>query len=86
MFAHKSGIEVVYRVLLIAAIVFNGLVSTTVSASSQGEVEKSPPITNPNNELASSITLGAPDSQYHEQVPILSEQIANQAQQQKEFI
>jgi len=84
MFALKPRTEIAARALLIAVIVFNAFVPTAASASVEGANEKTPHSTNANNDLANSITLGASEPQVYEQVPILSEQIAKQAQQQQD--
>ena len=84
MFALKPRTEIAARALLIAVIVFNAFVPTAASASVEGENEKTPSATNANNDLANSITLGASESSVQEQVPVLSEQIAKQAQQQQD--
>jgi len=75
---------VVIRISLIAVILFNALVPSPASASSLRDNKTTSPKTNTNNDLASGITLGAPNSHVDEQVPILSEQIAKQAQQTQE--
>src|SRR5258705_9243555 len=83
MFALKPRTETIARILLIAVIVFNAFVPTAAAASSSGENQITTSDQN-TDDLSSSITLGDPSSDIQEQVPILSEQIAKQAQQQEE--
>ncbi len=86
MSAFKPRIETMARIFLITVIVFNAFVPTTSSASAEGENEKTHPATKSNSDFATRITLGVPESwasSVHEEVSILSEQIAKQAQQQQ---
>ncbi len=84
MFAFKSWTERVARVITITTILFTSFLPVSVSAGSQVDIGKTTPATNSSDGLMSSISLGDPASQLHQEVPFLSERIAKEAQQQEE--
>ena len=79
MFALKPRIDIIARMLLIAVLLFNALGTSAASARIQGENEGTSPA-NSTEDLANSMTLGMAEAPRNEQVPILSEEIAKQAQ------
>jgi RHS repeat-associated protein len=92
LFANKSGgtmfvinvrKETVLSTLLIVVILFNALSPTLAFAET---LDKQPSTTDviENNNISSSLTLGAQKINTNEQVPIFSEQIALQAQKNQE--
>lgn len=84
MFAVKARTEVVIRIFLIAVILFSALSPTAASAKPSGDEQGTNNSTNTNNDLALGLTLGTTDPSAYEKVPVLSEEIAKQAQQQEE--
>lgn len=85
MFAlNKSWKVLATRALLSAVIVFNALAPTAASAKNRlGDDQAANSISGANNDIANGIVLGNLDAPGNEQVPILSEDIAKQAQQEE---
>lgn len=82
MFALKSRTEMVARMLLIAVLIFNAFVPTASARVTEDTEEVLS--ASSTEDIANSITLGMSEASRREQVPILSEEIAKQAQQQQE--